>query len=260
MTWIMDTYSVASGDPGSTVVTGKPVIVGGSSVRRSATGLGVACVTRAACDRLGLERQVRVAVVGYGNVGREVAELLDDDRFSIVAVANLSGGRHCADGIDTKRLARRLDAGTPLVDAVEGDLWDGHTPVEREVLIPAAIAGQVDAAVAETLSAVLVVEGANGPTTPAADRLLAARGVLVVPDVLANGGGVTASHLAWAHGRFGLTVRPVDVARTVEERLADAFETTWRWSEAHGVTLRQAALCLAVRRVADAHLARGLYP
>jgi glutamate dehydrogenase (NAD(P)+) len=263
MAWIMDTYSAATGVAVAPCVTGKPVIVGGSEERRSATGVGVVHCMRLAAERYGLEPPVRVAVAGFGDVGRTVAELLAEDRrFLVVGVSDLSGGRHHERGLPVAELAAQAEAADGVGNAEVGEPIprDALLELDCDVLVPAATSGVIRKRNAARVAARLVVEGANGPTTAAADRILAARGVRVLPDVLANAGGVIASYFEWAQGLQPLSWPARDVADALTDRLGSAFREVHAFASANDVTLRDAALCLGVKRVADAHLARGLYP
>ncbi len=263
MGWIMDTYSAVHGHPVGTCVTGKPVIVGGSSARRSATGLGVATVLRTAARRQRLGDPLRVAIAGYGNVGRTVAELLAaDDDVRIVAVSDVAGARHDPRGLDVATLGRALDGGATVADAPTGEpcARDALLEIDCDVLVPAAVGGQLHAGNADHVRARVIVEGANGPTTREADAILHDRGVVVVPDILANAGGVVASYFEWVQGVQAMPWLGRDVSERLVERLEAAFDDVVAHAERRGCTLRDAALGIGVRRVVDAHVARGLYP
>jgi glutamate dehydrogenase (NAD(P)+) len=263
MAWIMDTYSAMVGSPVGTCVTGKPVVVGGSAERRSATGVGVAHCVKVAATRFGLEPPVRVAIAGFGNVGETVAKLLaEEDGFMVVGISDLSGGRYQEGGLPVRRLATEAErAGGVGVTEIGEPISRGELlEAPCDVLVPAAISRVLRADNAGRIQARAVVEAANGPTTAAADRILAERGVQIVPDILANAGGVIASYFEWAQGLQPLSWPARDVAESLAGRLDAAFEDVADFGEAHEVNLRDAALCVGVRRVADAHLARGLYP
>lgn len=263
MAWIMDTYSAMAGSAVGTCVTGKPVVVGGSAERRSATGVAVAHCVKLAATRFGLEPPVRVAIAGFGNVGETVAKLLaEEDGFAVVGISDLSGGRYREGGLPVSRLAAAAgqaggvgatEIGEPIS---RGELLEAPC----DVLVPAAISRVLRAHNAGRVQARAVVEAANGPTTAAADRILAERGVEIVPDILANAGGVIASYFEWAQGLQPLSWPARDVAASLTGRLDTAFQDVADFADAHEVNLRDAALCVGVRRVADAHLARGLYP
>jgi glutamate dehydrogenase (NAD(P)+) len=261
MAWIMDTYATIAGEASGAVVTGKPVSVGGHPERESATGVGVAHVVRRAAAGLGLPGDAQVAVAGLGNVGLTVARLLARGGHRVVGVSDATGARYSASGLDLERICRELGEEGACVDQI--DLGE---PLEREallespcdILVPAATSGVVHAGNATRISARLIVEGANAPTTAAADRILSERGILVVPDVLANAGGLTASFLEWADPHSaGIAT---DVVETITSQLDDAYDAVEDFSRRHEVGLRDASISLGVERVAEAHLARGLYP
>ncbi|MGH2743846.1 MAG: Glu/Leu/Phe/Val family dehydrogenase [Thermoleophilaceae bacterium] len=263
MAWIMDTYSAIVGSPVGTCVTGKPVVVGGSAERRSATGVGVTHCVKAAAARFGLEPPVRVAVAGFGNVGETVAKLLaEEDGFAVVGVSDLSGGRYREAGLPVARLATAVEqaGGVGRTGIGEPIARDQLLEAPCDVLVPAATSRALDAHNADRVQARVVVEAANGPITAAGDRILADRGVRIVPDVVANAGGVIASYFEWAQGLQPLSWPARDVAESLTGRLDVALEDVSDFAEAHDVSLRDAALCIGVRRVADTHLARGLYP
>lgn len=263
MAWVMDTYQTSCGLSASASVTGKPITVGGMPSRREATGVGVAHAVHLAVRHLELRRPVRVVVSGYGNVGRTVAELLaEHDRFLVVGAGDVGGARCCATGLDVAELGRAVDEGRGVADASTGEPIGSDALLELpcDVLVPAAVSGVLHERNADRVQAQVVVEGANCPTTAQADRVLRDRGVLVVPDMLANAGGVIASYFEWAQGMQGLGGGSRDVNRRVEARIELAFEHATEEAARRGIPMRQAALCIGVERVVDAHLARGLYP
>jgi glutamate dehydrogenase (NAD(P)+) len=264
MAWILDTYNTALGMMSGAAVTGKPVVVGGSSGRRRATGYGVAECVRLAVARYGLRTPVRVAIAGYGEVGRAAAEELasDGDAFRIVAIGDVSGGPHDPNGLDPADTGRYLDEGGPLAELGTGERLtaDELLEVPCDVLIPAAVGGVIHEGNVERIAATVVVEGANGPTTHEADAILADRGVTVVPDILANAGGVIASHLESVQAAQGVTWAAAETYAGVEQRLHAAFTSTCDFADGGSMPLRQAALCLAIDRVATAHRTLGLYP
>ena len=264
MAWILDTYNAALGMTLGAPVTGKPVVVGGSSGRQRATGYGVAECVKLAVGYEGLAPPVHVAIAGYGDVGRVAAEALAaaGDYFRIVAAGDVSGGRHAEGGLDIGALARHVDGGGVVADFEEGDRVTPEELLEApcDILIPAAIGGVIHAANVERIAARIVVEGANGPTTVEADEQLDERGVRVVPDVLANAGGVVASHLESVQGTQGVPWTPTETFAGVQQRLQGAFAAACEIADQQGVPLREAALCLAIGRVATAHRTLGLYP
>ncbi|MBS1890712.1 MAG: Glu/Leu/Phe/Val dehydrogenase [Actinobacteria bacterium] len=263
MGWIMDTYTAVNGHGVGSCVTGKPVIVGGSSARHSATGLGVTTCLRAAVRRRRMPAPVRVAIAGYGNVGRTVAELLaEDPEFRVVGAADVGGARYDADGLDVAALGATLDAGAGVADAPTGAPLDRDELITCacDVLVPAAVGGQIHADNAERVQARLIVEGANGPTTREADAILGRREVEVVPDILANAGGVIGSYFEWVQGVQAMPWLGRDVSERLVERLDGAFDDVVEKAARLDVTLRDAALCIGVRRGVDTHRTRGLYP
>lgn len=263
MAWIMDTYATVHGHAGGACVTGKPVVVGGSAQRRSATGVGVAECVRLAARDLGLKAPVRLIVAGYGNVGRTVAELLDaEPEFSVVGVSDVTGGRYDAGGLDLGAVGEAVDAERGAFAAETGAPIARQQVLESpcDVLIPAAVSAVLHSANAAHVQARIVVEGANAPTTPEAEAILAERGVWIVPDLLANAGGVISSYYEWVQGLQGMEPLGGDVAQGIARRIAAAFEAVTALAAEREISTREAAMCIGVGRVADAHLARGLYP
>ena len=263
MAWIMDTYSVASGHTVLGVVTGKPISLGGSLGRASATSRGVVYVALAALRHLGIEpTSASAAVQGFGKVGRGAARFLDDAGVRVVAVSDQYGAVWSSDGLDLAALEDHVDATGSVVDFPGGVAIDNDMLLclDVDLLVPAAVEGVLHADNAGSVRARVVVEGANGPTTTEADRQLAENGVLVVPDILANAGGVVVSYFEWVQANQAYWWSEAEV----EARLAYRMDSAWQQvvAEAHrlDLTLRTAATCLAVRRVAEAHQQRGLYP
>jgi glutamate dehydrogenase (NAD(P)+) len=246
-------------------VTGRPVVVGGSSGRRRSTGYGVAeCVKMAAAIQ-GLRGPVRVAVSGFGDVGRVAAELLDaSDGFVVIAVSDVSAGcvSRSPEGLDIGALGSHVDSGGLLADFEGAEIVDRDDVIEADcdVLVPAAIGGVINARNVERVRARMIVEGANGPTTGEAEHVLGERGVTVVPDILANAGGVIASHLESVQDAHGLPWTQTETYEGVRRRLAQAFDLVCDYAAGTGVSWREAALCLAMDRVASAHRTLGLYP
>jgi glutamate dehydrogenase (NAD(P)+) len=263
MAWVMDTYSVNRGYTIPAVVTGKPIAVGGSLGRGTATSAGIVHVTEAALRAEGEELEGRtVAVQGFGKVGSHAASIFARRGARVAAVSDLYGGVRADGGLDVARLeAHVAETGT-----VVG--FDGGDPVSNtellgldvDVLVPAATEGVIDEATAHGVRARLVVEGANGPTTTAGDAVLAKNGVTVVPDVLANAGGVVVSYFEWvqAHQAYWWTEK--EIAEKLEHRMVTAYGDVAEHARRDGLTLREAALVIGVQRVAEAHKIRGLYP
>jgi glutamate dehydrogenase (NAD(P)+) len=262
MAWVMDTYSMHVGHTETAVVTGKPVELGGSLGRREATGRGVSIVTREAAKHLGLDiKGATVALQGFGNVGSVSAEQLHALGATIVAVSDWKGGVYNAGGLDVPALVEHVRShktveGFPKADPLDGDhLWG--LPVD--VLIPAALENQITMDNAPDIKARIVVEGANGPTTPDAHRHLHERGVFVVPDILANSGGVTVSYFEWVQDRYGYFWELGEVNERLEKKMCEAFGAVVRTSVKYSVDLRTAAYIVAITRVGMATKTRGMY-
>jgi glutamate dehydrogenase (NAD(P)+) len=262
MAWVMDTYSMRVGRTENAVVTGKPIEMGGSYGRREATGRGCMLVTREAMEHLGLPMQgATIAVQGFGNVGSVAARLLAREGCKVVAISDRFVALHNASGIDVDAAIawvqqhRRLE-GFPGADVIDNDTL---LTLDVDVLVPAALENVITTKVASRVRAKVVCEGANGPTTAAADPVLDERGVFVIPDILANAGGVTVSYFEWVQDRMGYFWSE-DI---VNERLADimtrSFRDVLQLSQQHGVNMRTAAYMLSISRVATVHRLRGIY-
>jgi glutamate dehydrogenase (NAD(P)+) len=263
MAWVMDTYSVNRGYTIPAVVTGKPLAVGGSLGRGTATSAGIVHVTAAALKEAEVPLEaVTVAIQGFGKVGGHAAAIFAERGARVVAVSDQYGGVRDDAGLDVARLVAHVaETGT-----VVG--FDGADPVSNEdmlaldvdVLVPAAVEGVLTAATAPTVRARWVVEGANGPTTTAADEILAARGVTVVPDVLANAGGVVVSYFEWVQANQAYWWTEQEIAEKLARRMASAYASVSALARRDGLSLREAALIIGVQRTAEAHQIRGLYP
>ncbi len=264
MAWMMDTYSIHSGYTVTGVVTGKPVSIGGSQGRGGATSRGVMHATFSALEQAGVDRRgARVAVQGFGKVGGLAAQYLHDAGCLVVAVSDVAGGVLNTRGLDPLALLRHLRSGAPSVvgypgtDAISNaDLLE----LDVEVLVPAALEGVLHDGNADRVRARFVVEGANGPTTPDGDAVLESRGVTVVPDVLANSGGVAVSYFEWVQdlqAYFWTEDEVNDRLRVLMER---AYDEVSALAAEKAISLRTAAQVIGVGRVADAHRTRGLYP
>lgn len=263
MAWVLDTIDMLHSRSLPGTVTGKPLAVGGMKLHSGATSSGVVRCVRAVFSALDMElARARVVIQGFGKVGGPLAFLLWSAGMRVVAVADIGGAVHNPGGLDVGLLSDHVaqtgsvagfDGGHPL-DAAR--LWS----LDAELVVPAALEGAIDAAGAASLSARVVVEAANGPTTPDADRLLEERGITVVPDILANAGGVTASYFEWVQSRQGYAWDEDLVANRLGRSMDDAFTAVWAKAETLGVSMRRAAGALAVQRVADAIAARGLFP
>lgn len=263
MAWMMDTYSVNQGHTVPGVVTGKPLALGGSLGRASATSRGVAHTALLALEH----RQHEVAgstaaVQGFGKVGRDTARFLHDSGVKVLAVSDVDGAVHAEDGLDITALIEHAERAGTVAGFAGGTAIDGEALLELEVdaLVPAAIEGVLTEANADRVRADIVVEGANGPTTKGADRVLAERGVLVVPDILANAGGVIVSYFEWVQANQAYWWREEEVNERLRERMTTAWHSVLDYAHQEQLSLRQAATCLAVERVWEAHQLRGLYP
>ena len=263
MAWIMDTYSMQRGATVPGVVTSKPVLLGGSLGRVEATGRGVAFATAEAMAHLGLPLAgARVVVQGFGNVGSVAADLLSEMGCRVVAVSDVHGGIYNPDGLDIRALLALVRAGKAVREYPEGEAITNEELIELpcEILVPAALGGQFTAANAPAVQARLIVEGANGPTTGEADRVLQERGVFIVPDILANAGGVIVSYFEWVQDLQFFFWKEDEVNSRLRDILIRAFHRTLGVARREGVDLRTAALMEAVSRVARATKLRGIYP
>jgi len=262
MAWVMDTYSMHVGYTSTAVVTGKPVIMGGSEGRREATGRGVMIVTRDAARHLGIDiKKATVAVQGFGNVGSVSADLIARLGAKIVAVTDWKGGVHNAKGLDIQKLIawtkeHKTVAGFPGAEPLAADkIFE----LDVDVCIPAALENQITVDNASKIKARIVVEGANGPTTPDAHKQLYDRGVFVIPDILANSGGVTTSYFEWVQDRHGYFWDEADVNAKLEKKMETAFNTVLQTSLKYKTDLRTAAYIVAIERVASVTKLRGMY-
>jgi glutamate dehydrogenase (NAD(P)+) len=262
MAWIMDTYSMHVGHTETAVVTGKPIAMGGSLGRREATGRGVMITTREAAKHLGLDiKDATVAVQGFGNVGSVSAQLLQRIGAKIIAVTDWKGGVYNEAGLDTDALVKWTEqhktvAGFPGAEKLAGDkLFE----LEVDVLIPAALENQITVENAPRIKAKIIAEGANGPTTPEADNMLHDRGVFIIPDILANAGGVTTSYFEWVQDRYGYFWEEREVNERLEKKMYDAFHSVLDTSLRYKCDMRTAAYIVAIDRVATVTRLRGMY-
>ncbi len=263
MAWIMDTISMHAGHSIPAVVTGKPVSIGGSEGRALATSRGMLVLTREVLKRQGRSIEgLRLAVQGAGNVGFGAVKLFHEAGFKVIAASDSTGGTHDAAGLDPAALERFKADGGRFADYTEGDRISNAELLEMDVdvLAPSAIEGQITGANAERVRAPLIVEGANGPVTPDADEILEARGAVVLPDILANSGGVTVSYFEWVQGLQQFFWTEAEINERLERHMRAAFESVWSLAEREAVTLRQAANMVAIGRVAEATRLRGFYP
>jgi glutamate dehydrogenase (NAD(P)+) len=263
MAWIMDTYSTARGHTIPAVVTGKPIAVGGSLGRAVATSAGVVHVTRSALEAAGETLGGKtVAVQGYGKVGAHAADLYGAHGARVVAVSDVFGAVYNEAGLDLGRLAAHVAATGTVTgfDDAQPLTNDALLALDVDVLVPAATENVLTAQNAPTVRARLVVEGANGPTTPEADAILARNGITVVPDILANAGGVIVSYFEWVQATQVYWWTEKEIDERLEQRMVTAYDLVSDLAHRDGITLREAAGVIAVKRVAEAHEIRGLYP
>jgi glutamate dehydrogenase (NAD(P)+) len=262
MAWVMDTYSMHVGHTSTAVVTGKPIEMGGSLGRREATGRGVMIVTREAAKHLGLDiHGATVAVQGFGNVGSVSADLLAKIGAKIVAVTDWKGGVHNSGGLDIPAMIEFAKQHKTI------DGFPGGEPIDNDqlftlpvdVLVPAALENQITDETAPLIKAKIVAEGANGPTTPEAHRYLHEHGVFVIPDILANSGGVTTSYFEWVQDRHGYFWTEDEVNQRLEAKMVEAFEDVLQTSLKYKTDLRTAAYIVAINRVATVTRMRGMY-
>ena len=263
MAWIMDAFSVNTGHTVLGVVTGKPISLGGSLGRATATSRGVVHVVLAALKDRGFEvTRSRAAVQGFGKVGRSAARFLSDAGVTITAVSDQYGAIQAEPGIDIAALEEHVDATGSVVGFADAESLPGEQLVECdvEVLVPAAVECVIRADNAARVIAPIIVEGANGPTTPEGDRILEERGQLVVPDILANAGGVIVSYFEWVQANQAYWWSEGEVEERLRTRMLTAWERVSAYAKDRDISLRAAATQLAVQTVAQAHKRRGLYP
>ena len=263
MAWMMDTYSMTQGKSVPGVVTGKPLIVGGSVGRREATGRGIVFVLYQAAKSLGQElRGKKVVVQGFGNVGGTAARLLWNDGCTIAGVADFKGGVWNPEGLDVRQLQAHVAEAGSVAGFPGAETITNEEILEQpcDVLIPAAVDSVIHERNADRIKALIIAEGANGPTTPEADVILRDRGVTVIPDILCNSGGVVVSYFEWVQGLQHYFWKESEVISRLQEIMARAFTRVWQTAQKGGVDLRTGALMEGVSRVADAHVSRGLYP
>jgi glutamate dehydrogenase (NAD(P)+) len=264
MAWMMDTYSMQVGHAVPEIVTGKPISIGGSVFRAEATGAGVVMVIERACGRLGwLLAGQRCVVQGFGKVGGVAAVELAERGAIVTGVSDVSGGLYDERGLDVRTLyAHAHEVGHGSLAEIEGEHVTNEELLELpcDILVLAALEDQVTSENAPRVKARMVAEGANGPLSLEADAIFVERGVPVLPDILADAGGVTVSYFEWVQdlGRFFWDRD--DIRARLADKMGDAFDRVWELSQGHGLTLRQAALVTGIREVAAALDARGLYP
>jgi glutamate dehydrogenase/leucine dehydrogenase len=263
MSWMMDTYSMIKGYCVPGVVTGKPLSVGGSMGRHEATGRGVVFTTEAACKHLGIDiTKTKSAVQGFGNVGSIAAKYLHLDGSKVIAVSDVKGGIRNDEGLDIPAVMKHCEqtgsvVGFPNTDPISNeDLLE----LEVDILVPAALENQITRYNANDIKAKIVAEGANGPTTPIADGILFENGVFLIPDILANAGGVTVSYFEWVQNIQHLFWKEIDIVEKLKSIMINSFNDVIATGEKNKVNNRLAANMVAVSRVAQAISDRGIYP
>jgi len=263
MAWIMDTYSINVGHTVPSVVTGKPVSLGGSLGRQEATGRGVAFCAKRAVEQFGLDTKTpTVAIQGFGNVGSVTAKLLHEAGCKIVAVSDIDGGKYNPDGIDVPRLLAYVSEMGKVSEFSGGKTITNEQLLSTscDVLIPAALGNQIHKDNVASLNCKIIVEGANGPVTPEADEYLEANKIIVVPDILANAGGVTVSYFEWVQGLMHLFWTEEEVNERLEQMMGRACKQVFDFSKKNKIRLRMAALHIGISKLAEAKRLRGLYP
>ncbi len=262
MAWIMDTYSMHKNHTVTAVVTGKPVEMGGSLGRRQATGRGCMFVTREALGHLGMAvKGTTVAVQGFGNVGSVAAQLLAREGCRVVAVSDRTGGVYSAAGLDVDDLVGWIRKHKTLEGYDKGDVISNEEllQLEVDVLVPAALENVITTKNASRIRAKIICEGANGPTTAGADAILEEKGIFVIPDILANAGGVTVSYFEWVQDRSGYFWSEDVVNERLRDIMVNGFRDVLELSRQHKVNMRTASYMLSISRVATVHRLRGIY-
>ena len=265
MGWIMDTYSMFKGYTVSGVVTGKPVGIGGSVGRSTATGRGVMLITKEILHRMGTPvYNTTVAIQGAGKVGGTAARLLHKEGMKVVALSDISGGIYDKEGLDIPQIMDFVESGGLLSDYENGNFEyisnEELLTCDAHVLVPAAMENQINGKLADKIKAKVIVEGANGPTTVEGDKILNDKGIIVVPDILANAGGVVVSYFEWVQNIQSLTWDFDEVNRTLEKIMIRAFNEVWEKMHIKGSTMRMGAYMVALERLAEAKRIRGIFP
>lgn len=263
MAWMMDTYSHQRGYPVPGVVTGKPVCIGGSLGREEATGRGVVHVTIEAMNHLGIKSEDTTAVVqGFGNVGSITARFLTEAGIRVIAVSDSACGIYNESGLNIADVTAYKKSKHTLEGYPDGEMITNEELLESEctVVIPAALSGQIREDNAHRIRCRMVVEGANNPTTKEGDRILKERDIFVVPDILANSGGVIVSYFEWVQDLQKYFWKEKEINEKLQDIIITAFNRVLRYSLSENTDMRMSSMAIAIRRLADAHLARGLYP
>ncbi|MBA7495249.1 Glutamate dehydrogenase [subsurface metagenome] len=263
MAWIMDTYSMDVGYSVPGVVTGKPISIGGSLGRNTATARGVMFTLMNAAKKLKLDLfEKRIAIQGYGNVGGNLAHLLSDEGYKIIAISDVEGGIYNPKGLDPRKVSLALKESGSVVGFKDADKITNQEllAMDCDVLVPAALENQIHEHNADKIKAKLIVEAANAPITPQADKILEGKGIFIIPDILANAGGVTVSYFEWVQGLQAYFWTEREVNLRLRDIMQKAFDKVYRICGERKVTMRKAAYILAIERVAEATRVRGLYP
>ncbi len=265
MAWFMDTYSMTVGYSVPAIVTGKPVIIGGSLGRTEATGRGAILVMIEALKGQNwnlVPHETKIVIQGFGNVGSNAADTAHAMGFKVVGVSDIKGGVYNVAGLDVPAVRAYMAKNGTLEGYDEGDFVTNEEllVLPCDVLIPAAMEGQITRANAHMIQARMIIEGANGPTTPEADDILSDRGVVLLPDILANAGGVVVSYFEWVQDLQSFSWDQEEVFRQLQRMMSKAYYATEETAEQYGVTMRTAAQILAIKRVSEALIIRGFYP
>ncbi|MFQ5963359.1 MAG: Glu/Leu/Phe/Val dehydrogenase [Candidatus Scalinduaceae bacterium] len=263
MAWMMDTYSMQKGHTILGVVTGKPLVLGGSVGREEGTGRGVFNMVQEASIVAGKDlKGLRIAIQGFGNVGSVVARLLFEEGCKVIAISGSKGGIHNEGGINISNLIKHVKENKPITDFPDTDYITNKDllTIDCDVLIPAAIEGQITINNAHDIKAKIIVEGANGPTTPEADKILYDRSVLLIPDILANSGGVIISYFEWVQNIQFYFWKENEVKKRLKEIMRNTFKRVLLLSREKKIDMRTAAWMLGINRISEAQKTRGLYP
>jgi glutamate dehydrogenase (NAD(P)+) len=262
MAWIMDTYSMHMRHTVTAVVTGKPVAIGGSLGRREATGRGVLFTVNEAIKRYNLTpEQTTVVVQGSGNVGGIGAQLMYDKGYKVIAISDVAGGIYNKNGLDIPKVLEYLNANKSFEGLPDVEFVDNKAllEIECDVLAPCATENQITSENADRIKCKILAEGANGPTTPKADKILHDKGIFVIPDILCNAGGVTVSYFEWVQDRMGYFWSEAEVNARLEDKMVASFNELCHFATKHNVDTRTAAYMLAIDRVAYDTRMRGIY-
>ncbi|MFX1380413.1 MAG: Glu/Leu/Phe/Val dehydrogenase [Promethearchaeota archaeon] len=265
MAWIMDTYSMNKGRSVPGVVTGKPIEIGGSVGRESATGMGLFYILEAMCEKLNLElKTLNIVVQGFGNVGGTIADLLYKEGCKVMAVSDISGGIYYSEGLEIDKLLEWTQKGNYLKDYQDKNYQvitnEELLTLECDVLIPAALENQITQTNADKIKCKIILEGANGPVIPEADKILFKKGIFVIPDILANGGGVCVSYFEYVQDIRAYFWELDRINKELKKIMLKAFEDVYILSKERNINLRTAAYIIAVSRIAKAIELRGIFP